>query len=125
MSRPITEYTPPRDQAAHGFRTAQLERQTGGSWIYVGSGAPAPNFTNGGNMGGDWQTLRFRWLLDGGIDIEGVVTGVSPGDVIFTLPSPLYIRDPDGDLPVPGVNIADGSHAAFTIKSNGDVVYLA
>lgn len=131
MTKPVQEYTPPRDASHRGFRLSQIERKTGGSWIYVVTGPTdplvspeSPVFQNDwGNMGGDWQVLRFRWLGDGTIEIEGVVTGGVVGTVIFTLPTPLYTRygPNDGDLPVPGVNIADFSHAAFKIAVNGDV----
>jgi hypothetical protein len=131
LTRLIHEYTPPRDAGHRAFRLSQIERKTGGSWIYVGTFPGdanttilSPPFQNSwGNMGGGWQVLRFRWLSDGTIEIEGVVTGGVVGTVIFTLPTPLYTRygPNDGDLPVPGVNIADFSHAAFKIAVNGDV----
>jgi hypothetical protein len=129
VTRPLQEYSPPRDVGYQGFRLTQIERKTGGSWIYVGTtldvnGVLYADFQNSWvNMGGDWQDLRFRWLIDGTIEIEGVVTGGAVGTVIFTLPTPLYTRygPSDGDLAVPGVNVSDFSHAGFKIAVNGDV----
>jgi hypothetical protein len=130
MTVPVRETTPYRDQVKTERRAGWLERRSGGSWIDVlPTGDPDidadhPGFTNGSNFGGGYQDLRFRWLMDGNVEIEGVVTGVSAGDVIFTLPPPLYTPDLGGNLPVAGVDPNTGLHVGFEIRTNGDVVFL-
>ena len=100
MTRPIVEPSPARETASHGWREFQLERRPGpvhGRWIYVGTypGDPgttpdSPPFQNG------WANdvtdpaavpLRFRGVVGGGMEIEGVVSGGVAGTVVFTLPS--------------------------------------
>src|SRR5262252_7708069 len=57
-----------------------------GPWHYVGA-TREPPFQNGwDNIGDPYQVMRFRELLDEGIEIQGSVTGGASGTVIFTLP---------------------------------------
>ena len=71
------------------------------SWIYVGSGAPAPNFQNAFfNVLGTRVPLRYRFLrpydpdtAQNAVQIQGSVSGGGDGLVIFTLLYPFYEPD--------------------------------
>jgi len=133
LSKPIREHDPYRDQMRDQHRTSRLERRKGGGWVYVGvtldsAGVLIVDFTTGSNKGGRFQPLRFRWAMDGTLpEIQGVVTGVAPGDVIFTLPglyAPITLDPAALDMPIPGVDPDTGLHVAFEVRANGDVVFV-
>lgn len=115
-------------------RTRDLERTSSGIFIYVGSGLPlpdgpdlsgnvnAPPFQNGwANQGGGKQALRFRWVVGGGIDLQGACSGGALTTVVFTLPNhPLYLPD-DGEIPVI-VSDNFGNPLVLRIQPSGDVI---
>lgn len=128
-----------RRQERHGADPTQ--------WIYVGSGAPAPDFQNGfDNVGGARVPMRYRFLRPtdpfadptvnaNQIEIQGSVTGGAPGEVIFQLLEPFYYPD---DTPAPGpfwqpitrdfdVHLAasddTGGFVVMTVLQTGEVVY--
>lgn len=126
--RPIYAPTPESALARHGYEIEKLKRRSLSAvadWIYVGSGGGAPAFQNGWvNVGGTKVPMRYRILpyhdtLTGqpGIEIQGSVTGGTPGTTIFTLPFTL-----DYDLAL-DANDDTGNFAVFTVLQSGDVVH--
>ncbi len=85
----------------HNRRIDALEKRgrrgvAGEAWVYVGSGGDipgsgdppesVPDFVNGWeNAGG--ASLRFRFVRDDTIQIEGHITGGNLGTTIFTVPA--------------------------------------
>jgi hypothetical protein len=71
------------------------------AWIYVGSGAPAPDFQNGFfNVLGTKVPLRYRFLrpwdpdtTENAVQIQGSVAGGAMGLTIFTLKYPQVMPD--------------------------------
>jgi hypothetical protein len=95
-------------------------------WQYVGSGSTVPDFQNGWtNAGAGRVPLRFRWLPDSGLEIQGSVGGGSPGTVVFTLPD--HTTPPYSDIYRPDYImhfiVADDvmSFQIVTLFPNGDV----
>jgi hypothetical protein len=104
-SVPVTD-----DVAVLGSLHRRLERSERNSndplaWIYVGSGAPAPDFMNGFyNVGPPRVLLRYRFLRpydpssgQNAVQIQGSVTGGSPGLPIFRLAYPQWFPDGTAD----------------------------
>lgn len=97
MTRPIVEPSTRRDITSLSYRTGQLERRPvfdAGSWVYVGTyptdpltTPDSPPFENSWvNLGGGYVPMRFR--VDASVvQIEGVITGGTPGTVAFHLPT--------------------------------------
>lgn len=104
--------------AAHARDIRRLKHRSCGPWVNVGDPG-APPFTNGANAGGGLTPMRFRVLLGGGIEIQGSVTGVALGDVIFTLPAGYR---PDSELRL-AASDDTGAFVAFRILASGDVIY--
>lgn len=126
-------------------RARILERQEDGPWIYVGLGilnndgtfnpllpndltgvgtVPVPPFQNGwANAGGTKQRMRFKWLFQGGIEIQGSVAGGAVGTTVFTLPVGPYYRPDDGDLYRTAVDDS-GQPIAYLIQVDGQVIRL-
>lgn len=110
-------------------RTRNLERLHHGPWIYVGSGTllpdglTSPDFENGWeNIGGGLQEMRFRWLRNGGLEIQGSITGGTAASTIFTLPNdPLYLPD-DGELRRPASD-GNGQFIVYRILTTGEVMF--
>jgi hypothetical protein len=98
----------PGDEAIYADferRIGRSERQVADPtpWIYVGSGAPAPDFQNGFfNVGPPRVLLRYRFLrpydpdaVQDAVQIQGSIGGGGDGLEIFTLLFPEY--KPNGE----------------------------
>jgi hypothetical protein len=110
--------------AGLGRDIERLKRRSAGHWNYVGD-TDKPAFQNSwANAGGDLQTLRYRWHLGGGFEIQGSVTGGATGTVIFTLPEGYRPSETgDGELRLVGSD-DDGNPVVFRLLTNGDVIRL-
>lgn len=112
----------------HALRIRNLERRPlptwVADWVYVGAGGGAPAFQNGwANSGGSYVPMRYRVLPykdeasdQPGLEIQGSVTGGTPGTAIFTLPFTV-----DYDLHLAASDDA-GAFVVFTVQQSGDVV---
>lgn len=86
----------------------------GAYWEYLG-----PIFQNGFmNEGGSWVPMRFRYQLDGNVDLEGCAIGGPLHSPIFTLDDSTYI--PDFDTPKVVTNSTFG-FAVLVIHTDGTV----
>ena len=105
----------------HEPRIREQERRGLGIWHYVGE-AGEPAFENGwGNMGGSDAPLAFRHTVGAGIEIQGSITGGTPGTTIFTLPAS-HMTGIKADLHKPAVS-GDFTFRSFTIvAATGEVV---
>lgn len=77
-------------------------------------------FTTGTDALGDFEPVNFYFAVGGKVRIDGVPTGVTGGDELFTLPAafrPPYRRD----FRTPGPT--GGSVASWTVNTDGTVVY--
>jgi hypothetical protein len=87
----------------HERRIGTVERNVAdpNEWIYVGSGAPAPDFQNGFfNVGSPRCLLRYRFLRpydpdteQDAVQLQGSIAGGSVGLTIFTLKYPFWLPD--------------------------------
>jgi len=128
------------DQHGRDHRPGGSDPTQTGPWINVGDpGAPA--FVNGSNMAATAAIpspvpLRFRLAVgppnvlspsDGTvsqytqhqIEIQGDVSSLSPGDIVFILPA-AYRHD--HDVPVAGHDDA-GNYVACRLLSTGEFIY--
>jgi hypothetical protein len=102
----------------HDDRIKNLERMRHESWHYVGE-VDEPSFQNSWtNAGGTLAPLRFRRLVAGGVEIQGSVTGGTPGTLVFTLPT--YYR-PDHELRLAASDDA-GDFLVFRVLADGSVI---
>lgn len=86
MPRPLFISSDRQKIAGHRRELDRLRNRAAGIWIVVGD-TDAPAFENGwSSAGGGFQALRFRWLLGGGVELQGSVTGGTLGTTVFTLP---------------------------------------
>jgi hypothetical protein len=109
------------------------------AWIYVNSGAPAPDFQNGFfNVLGSRVPLRYRFLrpwdpstTENAIQMQGSVGGGAAGLVIFTLLYPQVMPDGsaawvtatrDYDVHLTACDDA-GDLKIISVLTTGDVVY--
>ena len=101
----------------HNDRIQILERMRHARWHYVGD-TGEPTFQNSwDNAGGGLTPMRFRRLVGGGVEIQGSVTGGTPGTLVFTLP--LYYR-PDFELRLAASDDA-GGFLVFRVLADGSV----
>lgn len=127
--RPLKPGTPLLQIGQDRQRLRNLERRSAGPWVYVGTyptdadtRPESPAYQNGwGPEGGGAQRPRFRWLLGGGIEIQGCFTGGAYGTVAFTLPTG-YAPD-DQTLFLAGTDAASNV-IIFQIDPSGDVTIL-
>ncbi len=105
----------------HERRLLNAEKRTDGPWIYVGGTTDdSPPFENGwDNVGGTATPARFRWRLDGNLDLELAVGGGDLGTVIFTLPDGWR---PDYDARLTAVDDT-GTVAIIEVLTDGSVSY--
>lgn len=123
MTRPLKPATDRRAINDAVGRINSLERRTPGPWQYVGDPSFVP-FTNGSNAAPtagipDPVPLRIRWTLGAGLEIQGDVTGLSPGDEVCTFPADY---SPEHDSPVHGHDDT-GNYVPCRLYSDGRFVY--
>ena len=114
----------------HEREIQALRKHAQGKWIYVGNDdsedgsgtdVDSPAFQNGwDNIGGSEVPMRFRWRLDGKLDIEGGIIGGDVGTVVFTLPTGWR---PDFDFRLT-CSSNDATVVILKVESGGDVIYL-
>jgi len=103
--RPLQPPSDKRSLTRTRRRARNLERRGPSHWHYVGD----PDFCEflaGRNLEPgenpdipDPTPLRIRWTLGAGLELQGDVTDVSPGDLICVFPAGYR---PDHDTPVAG-----------------------
>lgn len=109
----------------HRRELDRLRARAHGRWVYVGGTWPgSPDFLAGSNMDPTAAIpnpvpLRFRWLLGGGLEIQGDVTGVAPGDTVFVLPDQYRL---DHDVPVHSHDDA-GVYVPCRLLATGEFIY--
>jgi len=123
MTQPFAPDTPAGRDAGLRRDTEMLRRRAHGPWHYIGEPGEAP-YQNGSTMAPtaeipDPVPLRYRQLLGGGLEIQGDVTGVEPGDIVFTLPEVARL---DHDVPFSGHD-DQGNYVACRLYANGDFVF--
>lgn len=123
MSRPFSPDTPATRAAGLRRDAEQLRRRSDGPWRNVGDPA-FTDFQNGANAAAtanipDPVPLRIRLKVGGGLELQGDLEGLSPGDIICTFPDPYR---PDHDLPVHGRDDA-GVYVPCRLYTSGDFVY--
>lgn len=104
----------------HERRIRRTERAMHGPWLYFGGSADDdPPWENGWGAPGDptLVSLRFRWLIGGGTEIQGSTSGGVYGTKCGTLP--LDYR-PDGEVRLPASDDA-GGFIVFRILADGSV----
>lgn len=124
VSKPLHPRSMHSDMAAFRRELDALKQRSGGPWVYVGA-ADGPAFEGDfGNADGS-APMRFRWLIDGNLDIEGGFDPgtSSPGNTIFTLPGGRYTRDQYQKIVIPRGDV--GGTAIIRVEVTGEVIWVA
>jgi hypothetical protein len=123
MSRPFSPDTVATRAAGLRRDTEHLVRRSDAPWRYAGVDGFA-DFINGANAAPtdtipDPVPLRIRLKVGGGLELQGDLTGLAPGDIICNFPDPYR---PDFDTPLAGHDDA-GNYVPCRFYATGDLVY--
>jgi hypothetical protein len=112
---PATRRSIPQTSGNHERRLYDVERARHGPWIAVGGTHPdSPPYL------GDWSgNFRFRWLIGGGFEIDGVGPGTL-GTTAWKMPEYLW---PDRDTPWIPCADSDGNFQVYMVLAvDGSVI---
>jgi hypothetical protein len=117
---------PPSNQRAIARlyrRTRDNERRSASPWHNIGAADEAP-FLNGANAAPSAERpnpvpMRYRWTLGAGLELQGDVDNVAPGDIVFVLPAPYRL---DHDVPV-DAHDDEGNYVACRLLATGEFLY--